>query len=77
MTIKKNNKLSWYRNRENNIEELFFNYSKDNGKVKAAWGFMIQQVDWDGAVNYYTKIAPDANAMGKPLLTCLSIIITQ
>jgi hypothetical protein len=63
---KENNKLSWYQKGESNLEDLFFNYSKDNGQVKAAWGYMIQQVDWDGAVNYYTNIAPDAKAMGKP-----------
>lgn len=63
---KERNKLSWYLNRESNYEDLFFNYSKDNGKVKAAWGYMIQQGDWDGAVNYFTKIAPDAKATGQP-----------
>lgn len=64
--VKERNKLSWYLNRESNYEDLFFNYSKDNGKVKAAWGYMIQQGDWDGAENYFTKIAPDAKATGQP-----------
>lgn len=62
---KQNNKLFWYRNSETNFEDLFFNYSKNNANAKAAWGFIIQQVDWNGAVNYFTNVAPDANAMGK------------
>lgn len=63
---KQNNKLSWYRNGETNLEDLFFNYSKNNAKAKAAWGFIIQQVDWNGAVNYFTNVAPDAKATGQP-----------
>jgi len=63
---KETNKLSWYLNHERNLEDLFFNYSKDNDKVKAAWGFMLQECDWEGAVAYFTKIAPDATATGKP-----------
>jgi hypothetical protein len=63
---KEKEKLNWYFNLTNDIEEQFFNYSKDNGDLKAIWGFIIQQQDWDGAVNYYTNIHPDAAAKGKP-----------
>jgi hypothetical protein len=65
-SYKQSQKRSWYFNSTDDLEEQFFNYSKDKGDVKATWGFILQQQDWDGAVNYYTKIHPDGTATGKP-----------
>ena len=63
---KETNKLKWYFNSVKEIESEFFNYSESNGNIKATWGFILQQQDWDRAVNYYTNIHPDGTATGKP-----------
>jgi hypothetical protein len=59
-------KFNWYFNAINDIEREFFNYSRNNGDLKACWGYILQQQDWTGAANYYTNIHPDATATGKP-----------
>lgn len=59
-------KLKWYFNSTDNLEEQFFNYSKNNGNIKATFGYILQQQDWESAVNYYTNIHPDNKATGKP-----------
>ncbi len=64
--LKHKNKFKWYNEKLNNLEEQFYLYTKDDGNAKAAWGFILQQQDWDGAVDYYTYIAPDATARGNP-----------
>ena len=65
-TFKEKNKLHTYLNSVKSIEDVFFEYSESDGDVKATWGFILQQEDWAGAVEYYTKIKPDATATGKP-----------
>ncbi len=65
-SYKNKNKFKWYNNKNITLEEQFYNYSKSNSKLKACWGFILQQQDWDGAVYYYSYIAPDASARGNP-----------
>lgn len=63
---KDNNKIKWFKNNILDIEKGFYNYSKSRSKVKACWGFILQHQDWDGASNYYTNVAIDPKATGKP-----------
>lgn len=62
---KKSNKFGSYARNAKDLEELFYDFSRNNASAKACWGFILQQQDWDGAVGYYT-LHPDPNAMGKP-----------
>lgn len=59
------NKIQWFLNGEENIERHFYEFMKYESDYKAAWGFVIQQEGWFGAVEYYTRIQ-DYNATGKP-----------
>ncbi|MDY8134676.1 hypothetical protein [Aquimarina sp. 2201CG5-10] len=63
---KNKNKFKWFNSNIDDLEELFHNYSKSSGKIKACWGFILQQQGWDGAVHYYTEIAPNPSARGNP-----------
>ncbi|MBD0263025.1 MAG: hypothetical protein ICV78_09960 [Tolypothrix sp. Co-bin9] len=64
-SYKQSQKFNWYFNSIDNLEEQFFYYSKNNGNIKAAWGFILQQEDWNGARIYYTLIRPE-RATGQP-----------
>jgi hypothetical protein len=63
---KKTNKYKWYNTKIKNLEEQFYNYSKNNSKAKASLGYILQQQDWEGARYYYVNIAPEKGAGGKP-----------
>jgi hypothetical protein len=63
---KNKNKFKWYNSNITSLEEQFYKYSKSSGKIKACWGFILQQQDWDGAVYYYTYVAPNSSARGNP-----------
>lgn len=60
------NKEVWWRDGVKNLENEFTTYINQDAMACGAWGFILQQEDWDGAVNFYTSIAPDATATGKP-----------
>ena len=60
------NKVEWKINGERNLEHNFYNFINRNPLACAAWGYILQQEDWNGAVVYYTSIAPDGTATGKP-----------
>jgi len=38
---KYDNRTNWYLKNINDVEEQFFNFSKDNPKIKAAWAFIL------------------------------------
>jgi hypothetical protein len=61
-----NSKIAWYRQNQNDLEILFYQYIRENPTTCAAWGFILQQEDWQGAVHYYTKVDIDPTATGKP-----------
>ncbi|QHI38666.1 hypothetical protein IMCC3317_40600 [Kordia antarctica] len=63
---KSKNKFKWYNNKIFNLEKQFYNFSKPSGKIKACWGFILQQQDWDGAAYHYLYIARDSKATGQP-----------
>ncbi|WP_452596824.1 hypothetical protein [Pontimicrobium sp. MEBiC01747] len=65
-TYKKSNKYKWYNTKIKSLEDQFFNYSKSNNKLKACWGYILQQQDWEGSVYYYKYIAPEKGARGNP-----------
>jgi hypothetical protein len=59
-------KESWLRDGIGDLEKGYYDFLRGNPRACGAWGFILQQEDWDGAVTYYTVTAPDAAATGKP-----------
>lgn len=59
----------WYKNTVTDLEGCFYDFIKNYPDRIAAWGFVVQQEDWDGLVNYYSYTAPDHTATGKPYYT--------
>jgi hypothetical protein len=56
----------WWRDGVKDLEKEFYHYISTNPVACGAWGFILQQEDWDGAVYFYNFTAPDASATGKP-----------
>ncbi len=63
---KEMHKVPVYRAKTDDLEELFFMFSKDNALAKAAWGFILQEMDWDAAATYYSQFPHDPPATGQP-----------
>ncbi|RLJ80230.1 hypothetical protein [Pedobacter alluvionis] len=64
--FKNNHKVEWYLSRENNIEDLFYTYSRDKATMKACWGVILQQLDFDKAGYYFSIISPEKGVIAKP-----------
>jgi hypothetical protein len=59
------NKMSWFKERSHGLEYYFYDYIRGHPKACGAWGFILQQADWNRAVSYYSA-NPDPGATGKP-----------
>ena len=58
-------KMSWFFVKENNLEKRYFGYIKGNLEAAAAWGFILQQEDWNNCADYYVNEAKE-KVTGKP-----------
>ncbi|HEV2481562.1 MAG TPA: hypothetical protein VGS79_17950 [Puia sp.] len=59
-------KETWWKDGTKDLEKEFVSYIQERPEVCGAWGFILQQEDWNKAADYYTFVATDVQATGKP-----------